>query len=336
MSYILSLKQAISLDQAAEYLSSIASEAVTSSDLLELALHEKLTLSITMPGNYWAYPYNKSASKKAGRVYKQLENKQGAPVYRAVLLAQFEYTSFCIRDKNDENNKLGPDFLDGRSISGIWDLSMLGMERELVTELAGSFQNNKLTFAGSKGLDNNKPVILKHPKENDLLVGLFSDEEWSSLNSEFDEIDTTENPEVETGLFLIGFSVRKVQQFPAGSFLVIRTENLQKFVSQIIENPQVDNQEATVNSNQDAPPIAADTESEIKRLQRAVAGLALGLMNKYPAYRNGDKPNISKLTDLATDHLRSEHDDRPKRGFGKSTINDTLKAALESYRDLNE
>jgi hypothetical protein len=92
----------------------------------------------------------------------------------------------------------------------------------------------------------------------------------------------------------------------------------------------------THTDHQNGPPTTADDDSEIARLQRTVAGLALGLMREYPKYRHGDKPNISKLTDLATDHLRSEHGDRPPHGFGKSTISDAIKAALERYRDLNE
>jgi hypothetical protein len=118
-----------------------------------------------------------------------------------------------------------------------------------------------------------------------------------------------------------------ISAIPEDSYLVVRTADLDKLLSQSA---------ISESAYQDIPPTTTDDDSEVARLQRTVAGLALGLMREYPKYRYGDKPNISKLTDLATDHLRSEHGDRPPHGFGKSTISDAIKAALERYRDLNE
>jgi hypothetical protein len=118
-----------------------------------------------------------------------------------------------------------------------------------------------------------------------------------------------------------------ISAIPEDSYLVVRTADLDKLLSQSA---------ISESAYQDIPPTTADDDSEIARLQRTVAGLALGLMREYPKYRHGDKPNISKLTDLATDHLRSENGDRPPHGFGKSTISDAIKAALERYRELSE
>jgi hypothetical protein len=115
---------------------------------------------------------------------------------------------------------------------------------------------------------------------------------------------------------------------PENSCLVVRTANLDKLLASATTNIDTDHTSTL--------PATTDDDSEVARLQRTVAGLALGLMREYPKYRHGDKPNISKLTDLAIDHLRSEDRDQPLYGFGKSTINDTIKAALKRYHELSE
>lgn len=230
------LKKWLTLEDAAKHLSLLLSEEVTTSDLLQLAIHGELILSVTMPGSYWAYPYTASAPKKVSHTGKQLQ-KRDSPMYTAALLAQVEYAGLRVPAKDETSGKLGPDFLDGRTISGTWDLTMLGAERELVTELAGSSQNSSAAFAGEKGLENNRPIILNPPNDADLLVGLFDNGDENRLEDMLEQIDKPDDTELAEGLFLIGFDARKAQQFPTGSFFVIRTENLQKLTTQLNERP---------------------------------------------------------------------------------------------------
>lgn len=323
MNHILSLKQAITLDRVAEYLSNIANESVTESDLLELALDGQITLSLTMSGRHWATPYTESAPKEVASLRARYNGKEGTQEFRNHLLAQVEYVSFCIHSQDDElheSDKLGPDFLDSRVISGVWDLSMLGVERELIAEIVSSRPGNVITFTDDNRLENNKPLIFRHKKDTDLLIGLFSIEDDFLIDGELmraEEIDD---------IHMLGSVVRKVQQFPSGSFLVIRTENLQKFVSQIIDSSAKDHSGPAANSNHD---------SELKRAQRTLAALAIGLAKKTPAYKNGDKPNASQLAKLATEHLRDATSDRTPFGFSETTARQTITEALKACPELD-
>jgi hypothetical protein len=334
MSRIFALKKAITLGQAATHLSNVANDPVTEVDLLELALQGELTISLSLSGKYSAAPYTEGAPQKAHEIYAKLNSQQGTLEYTKLLIAFVDYTGFCLHWHDGKTDKLGPDFMEGLPVSGIWDLSMLGVERELVEGLLAAHQSSAATFTGNGRIENLKPLLLRHMTETNLLVGLFTSED--EPDEEGSDLDNIECREELINLLQLGFIERALQHFPHGSTLVVRTENLQKFINKITESPETDSHEAAANDKQNAARAATDDDSEIARLQRTVAGLALGLMREYPKYRYGDKPNISKLTDLATDHLRSEHGDRPPHGFGKSTISDAIKAALERYRDLNE
>jgi len=118
------------------------------------------------------------------------------------------------------------------------------------------------------------------------------------------------------------------ERIPEGTYLVVKQSELSRLLTD----------DSTNTEHHKCPPAITtlDDETEIKRLQRTVAALALGLADKYPVYRYGEKPNISKLVSLAIDHLRSEQGDQVPNGFGKSTMENTIKAALESCPELKE
>jgi len=81
--------------------------------------------------------------------------------------------------------------------------------------------------------------------------------------------------------------------------------------------------------------LAAPTdEAEIKRLQRTVAALALGLAAKPGTYNKAGKPNVSQLAKLATEHLRDGQNDRTPHGFSESTVRQTITAALNACPEL--
>lgn len=77
-------------------------------------------------------------------------------------------------------------------------------------------------------------------------------------------------------------------------------------------------------------------EAELKRAQRTLAALALGLAKNYPSYKIGEKPNASQLARLATDHLRDAQNDRTPHGFSETTARQTISAALRACPELSE
>lgn len=83
-------------------------------------------------------------------------------------------------------------------------------------------------------------------------------------------------------------------------------------------------------------PANLNDDSELKRTQRAMAALVLGLADKHPAYKSGDKPNASQLARTATEHLRDEHHDRTPPGFSETTVRQVIAAALKACPDLKK
>lgn len=77
-------------------------------------------------------------------------------------------------------------------------------------------------------------------------------------------------------------------------------------------------------------------ETEIKRIQRTVAALALGLAAKSGTYNKAGKPNVSQLAKLATEHLRDEKNDRTPHGFGPSTVRSVITDALKACPELKK
>jgi len=79
---------------------------------------------------------------------------------------------------------------------------------------------------------------------------------------------------------------------------------------------------------------ANQTSTEIKRLQRTVAALALGLAVNHNTYGRVGKPNVSQLAKVATEHLRDGQSDRTPPGFSDTTVRNTITAALNACPEL--
>jgi hypothetical protein len=91
----------------------------------------------------------------------------------------------------------------------------------------------------------------------------------------------------------------------------------------------------TFGSDQNTATTNSNDETEIKRLQRTVAALALGLMKKHGnTYNRNGEPNASQLAKVATDHLRGATSDRTPHGFSDTTVRQTITAALKACPEL--
>ncbi|MDD3576979.1 MAG: hypothetical protein PHT38_08830 [Halothiobacillus sp.] len=76
-------------------------------------------------------------------------------------------------------------------------------------------------------------------------------------------------------------------------------------------------------------------ETEVKRLQRALGALVLGLARKGGQWESGGKPNISNIVTTATDGVQ-DASGRAPNGYGKTTLTDTISAALKAcQKDMN-
>jgi len=108
--------------------------------------------------------------------------------------------------------------------------------------------------------------------------------------------------------------------------LVVTRKELLRFEEQQADGPEV----------LEAPPEINAGDSELKRTQRALAALVLGLADKYPVYRSGEKPNAKQLARLATEHLRDATSDRTPHGFSETTVRQAISAALKACPDLTD
>lgn len=93
------------------------------------------------------------------------------------------------------------------------------------------------------------------------------------------------------------------------------------------------------DGNSTATSVQTDSETEaleLRRTQRTLAALAVGLAGKFPTYRNGNKPNASQLAKLATEHLRDSQSDRTPHGFSETTARLTIAEALKACPELAE
>jgi hypothetical protein len=76
--------------------------------------------------------------------------------------------------------------------------------------------------------------------------------------------------------------------------------------------------------------------TELRRTQRTLAALAIGLAEKHPGYKHGSKPNALQLAKLATEHLRDGESDRTPHGFSETTARQTITEALKACPELSE
>jgi hypothetical protein len=215
-----------------------------------------------------------------------------------------------LEKKHIENNKSHPllglifdrkafrtEYIDIMDLyADVWDIALAGAGGRFFAMLWG---NSKLP--GAPGPDSFDSAISKLPyRFGDDLVLINVDRE-------------------------IAFSV-PIQAMPEGSYLGVRFSELSQLLTGDSANTE----------RQEYPPamVTLNGESNVKRLQRTVAALALGLAAKPGTYSKAGKPNVSQLAKLATEHLRDGQSDRTPPGFSDTTVRNTITAALEACPEL--
>lgn len=333
------LKTWLSLDDAATYLSLLIEEPVVTEDLLQLGLQGDITLSMLLVNSHYAHvgpmipiqdatlyksrPLNELLEGKAmeeitgrekqvilqvlaGRVSEDYDLPHPASnvrvVYKGVTTGDSP-APFTVHFKGqplpDYSGVLMFNKEDITTISGLWDLSLIGAERVDVEEaFYGKLGGPTVKWAPLTG------PILKHPTAN----------RWANLQQRFD--DKYCSPGMD--------NFYPSEGLPHGELLVIRSNELQRFAGTL------ENLEAGTGA------LLSDEDTNLSRLrttQRILAALTVGLANRHNTYRRGAKPNIKALADVATDHLRDSNG-RAQHGFSERTARDAISNALKSSPDL--
>ena len=73
-------------------------------------------------------------------------------------------------------------------------------------------------------------------------------------------------------------------------------------------------------------------ETKVKRLERALGALALGLAKDATKYRNGDGANISAIAATALKSIRQNEDDSRPRGYGETIIYNAISEAVKAVQ----
>jgi hypothetical protein len=340
------LKKWLTLEDSAKYLSLLISEEVTTTDLLQLALQGDLSLSINLVNSYAAqtgpkvpvrdarlYSISTRWPGEGGKTFElgkeELIGEKERSVFLDPLMESIAKRYVRATDTTEEDHWLFqkivkseaqsplansviffkgdalPDWsgvleFDRESVqrvSGLWDLSMVGSEAlEVESLFYGDIDGPSVNWVRMCG------VILKHPTAN----------RWANLVEHLKDEGSEIAPE----------DYFPCDKLPDREPLVIRRDELQRFAD-------------TLNEPEPNLSAASSDDSEVARLQRTVAALALGLMKKHGnTYNRNGEPNASQLAKVATDHLRDATSDRTPHGFSDTTVRQTITAALKACPEL--
>jgi hypothetical protein len=351
------LKTWLSCEDAANYLAALLDEPVTVTNVFQFASERQLQLSVYFPTAQparrmkvvpkahakkmdvflppAASDSNEIVEPKIERFRWLLEN-QSSELDSADFFALFHYLQTKQATENEPLNTqhyelyLGMPLDDfsileehGQAVEirDYWNIELIGggltAIKNRYLELVDAAANDQVSWSG---------IILRAPDDRD---------SWTALKTKMKGL--TENVLLELSELhnkagwgeppssLAQDRLDKADNLPEKSHIVVHFKELQRFVASLEKE----------ESNVVMQEIAGD-DTELRCTQRALAAIALGLAEKYPTYRHGEKPNISKLVSLAIDHLRSEQGDQTPSGFGKTTMENTIKAALESCPELKE
>ncbi|MDO3721784.1 hypothetical protein QVZ43_08595 [Marinobacter sp. chi1] len=308
-----SLKRWLTLEDAASHLSLIFDESVTCRDLIQLACEEQLTLSLIIPDATQVVPYRETPN--AHNEYVPSSDPREDPAALIALLrlhTRLEWAFAVNREKLFE-----PEFEHLTQASGLWSLPMI--EHTANPSLLGQQLKSLLsTDAPSRNetdLDPRLgPIVLQHSET----------QEYYALVHQTEIFEDTDTTDWEPKDYVL-----PQQRLPRDSSIVVSQPHLRQLIDSLTDNNL--SLSSTQPINQDLSQAGA--EPELRRTQRALAALAIGLAERHPTYRHGTKPNALQLARIATEHLRDETSDRTPHGFSETivrqAISDSLKACPE-------
>ena len=325
MSKLFSLKEWVTLPDAAKHLSAIFGEDVAEADLLQFALEGRLTLSVHFVNGARAR-YGRIVGPE-GIKWNEMPNllsfRDPKPTYIRYMM------SLKLYDDRDQYVNLSEDVI---KIDGVWDLPLLGGDRldvehrfqmligghpvtstnlegsfvqraDLVCQLQESMDDNEYTVGSSAQLEKLKEFIAeeKLDAENaDALLRVHAENRKKFL------ADRRERPAKE-GYYPAG-------GLPKDCNLVVRTSNLTSFIQSVSGVPTVE-------------PITLSNK-ERESLQKQVAALALALAERSNKYKNGDRPNGNQIAETVSEVLQALPDAR-SHGVSKSALRASIKAGVD-------
>lgn len=330
---LLGLKPWVTLPDAARRLSIVLDDDVTEADVLRLALDGHLRLSVYFVNH---------AQARCGKVVGCLEAewREFPPEFAAMLPFLSKkangqpvrvMTSINIDDERFLN--LSDEV---KTLEGVWGLPMIGAERlDIEHRYQGLTGGPAVTLQSLEGAfveggDGQICQLQESFDDNEYRAG--SRASLERLNQQITErgieIEEAEailrQHEEDRKKFLEKqrSEPAKSRYYPAGGLpedavLVVRTSALMDFERRCLSAPD----------DGDMPSITEETE--VRRLQRALGALVLGMANDAAKWRNGNKPNVSAFVSAALKGVQNEHGDTPD-GYGKTTLGDTINAALKA------
>ncbi|MBB5188921.1 hypothetical protein HNQ57_003218 [Zhongshania antarctica] len=224
MSKLLKLKPWLTLTEAASYASSIISEKVKTSDLLQFALEGHLTLSVNLVNHATAVLGNSVLPSEV--TYKD--------VIVPAIMSNKESTLRIFDGKFISENEAVVFEKNVKSINGIWDLSMHGCER-----LDVEYEYLRLT----KG-----PELTLFDVDGDVILYRPEDKIWANLKEHL-----ADNPFNKNSDYPVDENYRNYENFyPAGGLPKdcvwgVKPPNLMDFIQSLSE--PLDKPKATAQKN---------------------------------------------------------------------------------------
>jgi hypothetical protein len=304
------LKKWLTLEDSAKYLSLTFNETIEAKDLIQLALEGELTLSVLFPDQTIAvrYEHNKSAHEPMEQLLQtdllgRLQ-RQRRMSWALMVSAEMLYE---------------PNFEECWNIEGVWEFPCTAGSGNI--EILGSMLSSALSAPLELPASylTNFTIIIRNPASNEM---------WGLVELSYDAFED-ELPSTQAS-----YDYRRREELPNRALIVLTQTEIQRFISSVNAAEQGTQSENTEHQEHSPANAILDNESEIKRLQRTVAALALGLAAKPGAYNKAGKTNVSQLAKLATEHLRDGQNDRTPHGFSETTVRNTIAAALKACPEL--
>ena len=351
-------KKWLTLEEAAKHVSNLAEEQVTVKDLIHYAMTGTLTLSVFFPYLSPAFslrPFTEESEAKWTIEYSTYAGPHCVIDTREELQGLGKLTPLWHSQLSPQLQKATkPDIHFNHNVEALREL------KTLVPDATGLFFS-ALEFDGGITIDGEDIFLTlvkswqsAHPVVT-TIEGLWEipyQHDWSlyleTLLLEMDENDADQIAQVITPKNMeqctwpprlkksrtLKIFARKgdywkrpiFSELPKNAQIMVTPANLMD----LLEIPECKNAKDVMGRD------GRDSEQEIKRLQRTVAALALGLMKKHGTYNCNGEPNALQLAKLATEHLRDPASDRTPHGFSETTVRQTITAALRACPELKE